>query len=208
MKYNLIFFFFFWFGAAVWSSHFLTVFVILTHITWAPVLFGRGSLAVSSLRMRPGPLQTSWELCYRQLYLSLISPLPQSLFSPSPPSHHRTLLHHACNYGVTGEMSVAKFSLAVRVGNWGFRAIQLEFSGLVTPLASLTWSWSGGLIVESQPPSLVRTYHLCFGYESHFSPYVTICLVPVLHDMTFNLTDTWACAIQSVLFSTFVFLFY
>ncbi|KTF82234.1 hypothetical protein cypCar_00006267 [Cyprinus carpio] len=27
-----------------------------------------------------------------------------------------------------------------------------------------------------------------FDYESHFSPYVTICLVPALHDMTFNLS--------------------
>lgn len=118
------------------------------------------------------------------LFLNLACP-------PSPPSHHRTLLHHACNYGATGEMSVAKFSLAVRVGNGGFRVIQLEFSGLVTPLAvepDLYWSWSGGLIVESRPLSLARTCHLCFDYESHFSPYVTICLVPALHDMTFNLT--------------------
>ncbi len=119
---------------------FLTVFVILTHITWAPVLFGWGSLAQFLHSEWDQTLfRASWELCYRQLYLSLISPLPQSLFPPSPPSHHRTLLHHACNYGATGEMSVAKFSLAVSVGNRGFRAIQFEFSGLVTPGS---WTWS------------------------------------------------------------------
>lgn len=178
------------FGAALWSRHFLTVLTILTHTTWAPVLFGWRFLAQFLLSEWDQPLfRASWELCYRQLYLSLISPLPQSLVSPSPPSHHRTLLHHACNYGATGEMSVAQFSLAVR--DWE-RSVLKVFgcSGLVTPLAvepELWWSWSSDLIVESPPLSLVRTCHLCFD----FSPYVTICLFSflcLLRDMTFNLS--------------------
>ncbi len=179
--------------------------------TWAPVLFGWGSLAQFLHSEWDQTLfRASWELCYRQLYLSLISPLPQSLFPPSPPSHHRTLLHHACNYGATGEMSVAKFSLAVSVGNRGFRAIQLNFwpSDSLAVEPDLWWSWSGGLIVESQPLSLARTCHLCLDYESHFCPYVTICLVPALHDMTFNLCGHLSLCYTVCSFSTFVFSFY
>ncbi len=203
MKYNLIFFFFFWFGAAVWSSHFLTVLVILTHITWAPVLFGWGSLAVSSLRMRPGPLQS-------QLRIVLPPVVPFTHFSsssvslsPSPPSHHRTLLHHACNYGVTGEMSVAKFSLAVRVGNWGFRAIQLEFSGLVTPGKFNLVSDGLGLVVLLLSPNLPHwsgriTFVLVMNpILSHMWPSV-VCLFFMIWPLT-----SWTP--EPVLFSLFFF---